>query len=155
MRKFFLLLVIICLPGCDWNRDFGHPPPMTLRGAYKGQLSATYPGPDCGAITVEDSIRMVLTDSRFFYYWHNGTIFDTIAAGQGTYMIENNVIFINEMEPETNPLLTIDGTFNLRWVHTDSQPDTMILSQGATPDINSFFETQYLITLVRSDEIPD
>ena len=96
MRKFFLLLVIICLPGCDWNRDFGHPPPMTLRGAYKGQLSATYPGPDDRAITDEEPIRFEFADSTFQYFWigEGGNL--TVAYGSGNYVVgDSTVTFTN------------------------------------------------------------
>ena len=152
MRLFLLLLILLCLLGCDCARNLIGVPP-TLRGNYNGNLSVTYPGPDCGAITVEDSISIIFTDQTFTYYWKDDI---TTIAGQGNYFLESNVNFSNNIEPTTNPYLTIDGVFNIRWVRLDDQPDTLILSQSGNPeDPNGFFENIYLITLVRIEEIAD
>ncbi|MCP4703613.1 MAG: hypothetical protein GY865_03305, partial [candidate division Zixibacteria bacterium] len=138
--------------GCDWNRGFGLEPPMSLRGNYSGHFKATYPGPDCGAVIVEDSIHIRFTDRTFVYYWLDSI--DSLAAGQGNYSIESTLMFENNIAPTINPYLTINGAFGLRYVRAETAPDTLILTQGVTPeDPNGFFENIYMITLIRSDEI--
>ncbi len=145
-----LRITILCLLGCERNNDIVLDKNyISYRGSWIGNLTATYPGAADDPIRVEDSIRLIFTDQTFTYYWINKI--DTSVAGRGNYQIESNIIFANEMEPTTNPPLTIDGAFNLRM----SPPDTMILTQGGTPDLDSFFETIYLIELVKSDEIPE
>jgi len=149
---FLLLLILICLLGCErnWNPD---PPHSTIYGIWIGKMTATYPGPDCGAIIVDDSIRIQFTDQQFFYYWINDV--DTSMDGRGVYEIESNVTFTNIITPQTNPPLTINGLFHLRYVIPETGPDTMVLTQGGTPDLDSFFETLYFIELAKSDEIQE
>jgi hypothetical protein len=112
-------------------------------------MTATYPGADDSPITVEDSVRFLFFDYEFAYYWHNGEGFDTSAAGSGVYFLGTGIEFSNEIMPDTNPPLTINGIFDLQ-----ISRDTMILSQGGTPDIDSLFKTIYVIRLIQSYAMP-
>lgn len=152
MKQIYFLLILLLLLGCERNRDIivGDPSTPDSR-LWVGSFSATYAGADDGEITVKDSIRFIFTDSRFFYYWHGENQTDTSVAGHGIYMLDEGITFINEMLPETNPPLTIDGAFDLSFKGTD----TMILSQGWPGGGNSFFETKYFIELVNSARIPE
>ncbi|MCP4633615.1 MAG: hypothetical protein GY855_11870 [candidate division Zixibacteria bacterium] len=101
---------------------------------------------------MEDSIHIRFTDRTFVYYWLDSI--DSLAAGHGAYTVERNVVFENSIAPTINPYLTVNGTFSLRYVRAETAPDTLILTQGVTPeDPNGFFENIYMITLIRSDEI--
>ncbi len=147
----FILLFLIC---CEIRRDIIDEPLGSFRGTYYGNFRATYPGADDNPITVEDSIYVTFSDATFSYSWLSEV--DAEVDGYGTYMIENNITFSNEITPTTYPYLTIDSTFDIRWVRPDSQPDTLVLSQGGTPeDPNGFFETTYLIKLVRMEEVDE
>ena len=151
--RIFLILMILTLIGCTRARDIILPMDNSIRGIWHGKFSATYSGPDCGAISVEDSIRFIFTDVTFTYFWQDDI--DSTIAGRGTYYLESNIVFTNEIESTIDPPLTIDGPFHMRFIRPDAQPDTMILSQGEISDINSFFETIYLVTLVKSEEMAE
>ncbi len=156
MKVIFFLLILLCLVSCDRGSDIIREPSISMRGINIGSFSATYPGPDGGPITVKDSIQLLLTDYKFSYYRFGGDNVDTLVDGQGVYAIESDLTFFNEIEPTTYPYLTIDSTFNIRWVRTDNHPDTLILSQGSNPeDPNGFFESTYLIKLVRMEEVDE
>ena len=153
MRSLFLFVILLCLIGCEGARDIIPYVDNRIRGTYDGNFIAIYPGPDAGEIIVNDSINIIFTDAFFSYYWMNDI--DTLTDGRGAYILESNVDFQNEIEPTTNPPITIDGVFSIRWGRADTAPDTLFLEQINFQDGNSIIDSRYLITLVKSDEQPN
>jgi hypothetical protein len=147
------MLLIFSLLGCERARDIIPYTDNPMRGYWRGQLSVTYSDHDHGSVTLVDSIRFIFTDAIFAYYWIDDI--DTSVAGQGSYFLESNVIFSNQMEPLTNPPLTIDGPYDLRFIMAESTPDTMILTQCENHDLNSFSEICYLIKLFKYDDMSE
>lgn len=145
MRQIFLLLLLICLLGCE-SDPVSSIDPQFFVGTWTGTSLATYPGPDCGLITGEEPIRFEFADSTFQYF-RTSEGDATVAFGSGDYSIGDSIVtFSNVLHGYYPPMMNLQGEFVFSLID-----NTLSLVQNENP--NLFFLTYHLVTLEKAEVI--